>query len=250
VFCYDEDIENGEGKMKKSSLLFLFLVVLSVLSYSQTITVEKPETGDEWEKQRTYGIVWKSSGTLPDWVKIWLRNKASTRTLHVISSKTENDGLYAWKVPASVAEGDYVIRVKASGVAVWGDSDVFKIIPWKTRHPVDERSLAELRKIRVTSPKEGENWHSEKTYTIKWETRLEGPFKLELSYEPRRDRVVAEIGIYQSNIVPVDGRHTYQWTIPRGIVFDPQDWDYFYVRVATPDDKFEGFSEIFYIYDR
>jgi hypothetical protein len=235
--------------MRKLALFLVVFISGYTWCYSQTITVDRPTTGDVWEKGKTYNIRWTKTGTMPALVQIWLRNTASTKTLLVISDRTDNDGIHPWKIPTGVAVGNYRIRVVTGGGTIWGDSKVFAIKAWQTPHPVSDRAFPELKKITVTVPKKGDNWHSEKTYWIQWQTCLKGPFKLELSYEPRKDRKEADIGIRQGNIVPPGCKYSYQWTIPKGIVFDPQNWDYYYIRVSTLDDQFEGFSETFYIYD-
>jgi len=94
---------------------------------SATITVMNPHTGTKWCKGDTYTIQWTKAGTMGNFVKIKLRNSTSTTTILDIINSTLNDGNFSWPIPASVAPGNYRIRLITTDSQVYGDSEIFKI---------------------------------------------------------------------------------------------------------------------------
>lgn len=139
--------------------IFLLLVFISCsMIFSQTITVDDPKAGVTWCKGNAYVIRWTKSGTMPDQVRIWLRNSASTQTVLVISDQTDNDGQHPWTVPASLADGSYRIRVVTGGGTIWGDSGIFTI------------GTCAQGSIAVQQPDGGKPWCKGLPYKILWTT--------------------------------------------------------------------------------
>ncbi|MCJ7524917.1 MAG: GPI anchored serine-threonine rich family protein [Candidatus Aminicenantes bacterium] len=114
-------------KSKKIIFMQIALFFLSALAFSQTIEVTSPHTGDTWYKGQTNTIAWTKTGTMDDFVKIKLRNSTSTAVELDIVTPIANNGTYSWKIPTSVAPGEYVIRVRVMEGAVYGESGVFSI---------------------------------------------------------------------------------------------------------------------------
>jgi hypothetical protein len=143
-------------KKKAAFLSFMFMLIGLGLIHSQTITVTNPTAGKVWCKGQSYDITWTKTGTMPNFVKIWLRNPASTQTILEISAQTENDGSFSWPVPASIANGNYRIRVVTGGGAIWGDSGIFEI------------DNCGQGSITVTKPTANDVWCKGKTHNIQW----------------------------------------------------------------------------------
>lgn len=141
---------------KFGAILFLLVVMASVVSAASiAVTYPKEISGHAYCTGQPCGVGWTKEGTLPDTVKITLRNKTSTVELMVIAASAPNTGqFYPWTIPADLADGQYVIRVKAIGAAVHGDSAAFTI---KT-----------CPAIKITSPLEGAAWQETTTHVIAW----------------------------------------------------------------------------------
>lgn len=140
--------------MKKLlGILVLFVLTIGLAS-AASITVTEPHAGLFWPKGKTATIYWNKEGTLPENVKITLRDENSTAELMVIADPAPNSGSYSWAIPANTANGKYVIRVKAKGLDIHGDSGVFNIHKYA--------------KLTVTNPQGGETWMETTTHVITW----------------------------------------------------------------------------------
>ena len=78
---------------------------------SGSLKVTVPNGDETWKPNTVHVIKW-DKGDAGKFVRIFLLKKTGKR-YKTISVKTGNDGKYPWQVPASVAEGDYKIRVQA-----------------------------------------------------------------------------------------------------------------------------------------
>jgi hypothetical protein len=112
---------------KKFLALQITFFFFGTLAFSQSIEITSPHTGDTWNKGQIYPIVWTKKGSMVDFVKIKLRNSTSTAVALDIITHIANNGNYSWEIPASVAPGEYVIRVRTMDNQVYGDSGVFNI---------------------------------------------------------------------------------------------------------------------------
>jgi 5-hydroxyisourate hydrolase-like protein (transthyretin family) len=151
----------GGNIMKRSKVLMLAVTFLFIgsLAYSQTITLTNPHSGDTWCKGTAYNITWAKTGSQDANVKIRLYDTTGTTKILDITNSTANDGSFGpWNVPASVANGNYVVRVKTLDNAVWDDSDVFAI----TACPTVTSS------ITVNSPHAGHRFCKEDSFVISW----------------------------------------------------------------------------------
>jgi len=108
---------------------FLFSLGTSWLA-AQTITVTSPTGGDSWCPGTPHTITWTKTGRMQATVAIRLRaadSPESAPAVVTIANGEANDGSFPWTVPASVAPGEYFIRVRTDDSTVIGDSPVFKI---------------------------------------------------------------------------------------------------------------------------
>jgi 5-hydroxyisourate hydrolase-like protein (transthyretin family) len=78
---------------------------------SGSLKVTVPNGDETWKPNTVHVIKW-DKGDAGKFVRIFLL-KSTGKRYKTISVKTGNDGKYPWKVPASVATGDYKIRVQA-----------------------------------------------------------------------------------------------------------------------------------------
>jgi hypothetical protein len=121
--------------MKKSLLLAAaVLLVANFAMYGQVITVTAPTAGDDWCSGGTYSITWTRSGEMSNRVTVRLRWAGSANReadALLIARNTDNNGLLSWTIPATVAPGEYFIRiwtVQAEGEGATGDSANFSIL--------------------------------------------------------------------------------------------------------------------------
>ena len=231
--------ENKGGvKMKKRilmfSLIFIFIVTLS-FSFGPTISIIIPNSGYVWNKGKTYTIKWVYSGKMDSNVKITLY-KPNLKTLQMIIAKpTANDGSYTWKVPFSIPNGKYVIRVKTMDNTVYANSAVFTI----NSVPLPSGTLTVIPPgyIKVTNPKKVTNCAHGSKLTITWIKvgKMDPNVKITL-YKP--DLKTLQMVIVKPT--PNDGSYT--WKIPSSIP------DGLYViRVKTMDNTLYDNSEVFTI---
>jgi len=185
--------------MQKSlGVLVLFALAAGALC-AATITVTKPYDypSEPYCTGKSYPITWTKSGTMPDTVKITLRNEASTAEIAVIVDPAPNSGSYQWTIPSGLADGKYVVRVKAKGVDVHGDSQASTIVTCPA--------------IKITSPHEGETWQETTTHTITWDVvgNLLNGSKIEL-----RD---ASMNLARPIADHIGNQGGYAWQVPGNI---------------------------------
>ena len=78
---------------------------------SGSLKVTVPNGDETWKPNTVHVIKW-DKGDAGKFVRIFLLKHTGKR-YKTVSLKTKNDGKYPWQVPASVAAGDYKIRVQA-----------------------------------------------------------------------------------------------------------------------------------------
>lgn len=114
--------------MRKFLVVVLSLGLLATLAVAQSITVIKPGAGQTVLKAETCHILWTKNGTMPDLVRISLRNSQTLAEVLLIKDNAANSGSYDWVVPNTIPDGNYVIRVKVKDAAIQADSGVFPMI--------------------------------------------------------------------------------------------------------------------------
>ena len=112
--------------MKKWTIFFIGFIFTIGMSFSQSITITKPDQNSEWLIGQSYFITWTKSGPMQDTVTIDLYKGLNTY-VSAISSSTPNDGSFHWQVPQSVNPNSYHIRIRTLNRRVSAVSAVFKI---------------------------------------------------------------------------------------------------------------------------
>jgi Kre9/KNH-like N-terminal Ig-like domain len=115
------------GAMKKLVRLFVLVLIIAGSLSAASITVTKPALNELWTKGQSFTITWTKTGSMPNNVRVSLRNKASTAVVQEIVDPAPNTGAYLWLVPTSIPDGEYCIRVKVKGADISDDSEVFRI---------------------------------------------------------------------------------------------------------------------------
>lgn len=174
----------------------LALCILAGWLGAATITVTKPYDypSEPYCTGKSYPITWTKAGTMPDMVKITLRNEASTAEVAVIAASAPNNGAYQWTIPGNLADGKYVVRVKAKGAPVFGDSQASTIVTCLS--------------LKITSPHEGDTWPETTTQHITWDVvgNLVNGSKIEL-----RD---AHMNLARPIADHIGNQGGYSWEVP------------------------------------
>jgi hypothetical protein len=217
--------------MKKFLVWIVIVMMIGVLSYSQTITVTNPHAGTVFHKGQTYTITWTNNGNTGINVKINIFKGSIKQTNFKLQLKGPNTGLMQWKIPANFATGAYILRIKGvdakgNGTGIKGDSSLFRVIGLS-------RSS-----IIVTRPNSGESIYKGENYTIKWTS----------SNIPLKSNII--INIFKDSINPANFKqkltctnsHSKQWFVPK----DFKDGKY-YIRIKTTDNSTHGDSKMFNI---
>jgi hypothetical protein len=184
--------------MRRAIFILLVFGMGAGTVLGQSITVTKPANGETWVQGQTCAITWTKSGTMPALVKISLKEANSPTIVLEIVDGAPNSGSYSWLLPASVAPGQYKIRVKVKNSTVVDDSGTFTIA-----------AAAPAPAITVTAPAAGAKWSRTKPYAVTWAKTgtLPGTVKIDL-YDKNGIAVVAAIAASAPN------NGSYSWTIP------------------------------------
>ncbi len=213
--------------MKRLLLFMLVIIITMGMLSAATITVTKPASGETVVKGSPYTIQWTKSGSQDASVKIRLYNTAGTIKILDITNSTANNGSFSWPVPNSVANGNYVVRVKTLDNVTWDDSGVFTIS--------DVPSPAAT--ITVTKPVLSETVAKGGSYNIQW--TKSGPqdasVKIRL-YNPAGTTKILDI----SNSTTNDG--SFSWNVPNSVANGS-----YTIRVKTIDNLVGDDSSIFSI---
>ncbi len=192
--------------MKKILILTTVLLAMAMFSYTQSITVTRPSSGEEVVKGHSYTIRWTKEGRMAENVKIRLFNVAGTERVLEIKNMTENSGHY--ECPAnlfnSVIAGNYRIRVKTIDNEVFDDGDVFSLVD-QGSEPGTEPQHGN-KSIRILTPNGGRSLAQGSTIRILWKPKnLTNNVVISLL---KNDRV---FGTIVSGLAP--GRISYDWRI-------------------------------------
>jgi hypothetical protein len=138
---------------------------ISDCTTTPAITVTSPHAGSDWCLGSAYTITWTKSGDMQNTVVIRLKTPGAVTTdppVTEISAGTTNDGSFSWTIPSSVPTGDYVLWVRTLDSTVIDDSAAFEI-----------RNCAGTSYV-VTSPAEGDTFHTGQHCTVSWNTPVLG----------------------------------------------------------------------------
>ena len=117
---------------------------------SGSLKVTVPNGDETWKPNTVHVIKW-DKGDAGKFVRIFLL-KSTGKRYKTISVKTGNDGKYPWKVPASVAEGDYKIRVQA--------------VTDNTLNDDSDKKFSIGSVLKIKSPNGGETWEAGSSYEL------------------------------------------------------------------------------------
>jgi hypothetical protein len=244
--------------MKRTwSILFMFLFLVGLARAVPSITVLKPAAGDPWIKSQSFAITWIKSGTMPNSVKITLRNQNSTANVRDIADGVPNSGSYMWQIPADIPDGSYVVRVKAKGSDVFGDSGIFSIASSQeppSQHPKFSKQMAKIGKFfKVVDPTENSAWRNGQDMYIRFDahTRPNDGLDIEI-YRVVGNQKIGSVysgGFGEGSPVPPEGpahpyRYYYKWSIPFGDMFGP---GYYKLRFFDWGEQIEAWSPSFYL---
>ncbi len=211
--------------MRKLAVLAFLSLFCAAGLMAQSVTVTKPGANETWVKGQTYQILWTKSGTMPDLVRISLRNQTGATEVLLIQDNAPNSGSFSWPVPGSVPDGAYRIRVKVKNVAVSDDSEVFTI------------AAAGGPSITVTKPALNDKWNRSKTYNIIWTKTgtMPNTVKIDLMNQ-------AGTSIVKPIADGVPNTGSYPWPIPADMAFGS-----YRVRVQVKTTTIRDDSDIFSI---
>ncbi len=113
--------------MKKMLMGAVILALVAAIAAAQSIVVDKPAAGQTVLKEETCHILWTKNGTMPNLVRISLRNSQTLAEVLLIKDGANNSGSYDWVVPKTIPDGTYVIRVKVKDAAIQSDSGQFPL---------------------------------------------------------------------------------------------------------------------------
>ena len=178
-----------------------------------TLKVKSPNGDELLIKGKVVVIKW-TKGNGGKFIKILLLK--SNKPYKWVSKKTKNDGKHPWKVPKGLAtSSEYKIKLIAlKNKKVFDLSDDTFSIDTET----DDSSVGDgtwiaapedfpdiVKKITVTSPNGGENWHAGIAWTITWESNAGSIVRIDLWNSGVKDMTI-------SSETSDDG--SYVWKIP------------------------------------
>jgi hypothetical protein len=210
---------------KRTALLFIIVLgsFTGILS-GQSITVTKPASGETWYQSQTREIIWTKLGNMPDTVKISLKESNSPVIVLEIADGVSNSGSYSWPIPASVAPGQYKIRVKVKNSTIVDDSGAFTI-------------AGAAASITVTKPAADERWHRSNAYAVTWTKMGTMPDSVKIDlYDKNGTAVVKPVAAGAPNT------GTYSWTVPGDTVLGE-----YRIRVKANGANVQGDSGVFHI---
>ncbi len=232
--------------MIRKGFIAIFVLVLLFLISTTTVwslTIDAPKKGDQWLLGSTKYIKWTTGGGT-QFVSIILRR--NSQVVGVIAQHYDTPQLapqqsYQWKVGQHVngmAEpgDDYYIRIRVNGGTPMKDSGTFSILKPAFKPGPDFSEKI----IKITSPTYKSLWMRGQTHSIKWETKVKPPFKIDLmNYSGKQ---------FKANIAPqvlhrgAAGKYTWDWPIPAD-----QAPGKYRIKVRTVDDNFSKLSDMFQI---
>jgi hypothetical protein len=114
--------------MKKNVLRFIvFLMVIIVMCYSQTLTIVNPRVGARWYKGKTHTIKWSVIGKINKNISILLINAKTDGIEKIIATKVVNKGSFNWVISKTIPDGSYRIRIETEDSLFSASSGVFYI---------------------------------------------------------------------------------------------------------------------------
>jgi hypothetical protein len=139
--------------MKKFTLLFLVVFILTGFVFPQNLTLTQPNPGSKWIKGKTFTIQWTGPKRNLSHVEISIMSQESRRFTRVIVKRTPNNGKYRWSIPQDIPAGTYEIRLKSGDGVLVARSKMFQILdPPKTVRIVSKKRTPTLQAIPPLDP--------------------------------------------------------------------------------------------------
>ena len=160
---------------------------------TNSIQIISPNGGENWKQGTTNTIVWAASrGISSVKIQLYCGNQVSK----TIIANAPNNGRYTWAIPPmQAASSSYKIKITdASDNSVYDDSNLCF-------------TIAESKKITVTSPNGGERWQQGSSHMITWASTSSCANSVKIH--------LYKAGYYYNTIAtntPNDG--SYLWNIP------------------------------------
>jgi hypothetical protein len=212
---------------------------ISPVLWGQSITVTAPAAGSEWCAGTTQVITWTSSGVAgPLSIKLRLAGAPDAPPVMDIVASTENVGAFSWPVPATLAAGRYLVRVRTVSDAplVYDDSADFTVC------------AAAGPSLALSAPNGGQVWFLGETQPITWRfANLRSDIewvKLSL-YKNGREEAHFVGSISASYALGSGGSGSMPWNVGSllgggaAVVGN----NCFYVKVSTLDNSLADFSD-------
>lgn len=234
---------NG-GTMKRLMGLMLILVAISSVAIAQSITVKSPNGGEKWVTGTTKQITWNAPG-----VNVLLRialRKNGKEVGVIKSNQNPKTGFLNWEVgklsggKIAPAGPGYRIHIKAKGTTIKDLSNAtFTILAKLNINPDQLKKMASLFKISISQPDNNSKWKEGETETIRWQTVLKPPFKVEL-YNYNGTKKVRDI----PGFVKSEGgiKYSLNWKIPTDVYKWPGNYT-----IKVSQNNISGISKMFHI---
>lgn len=236
--------------MKKIARVLLFPILMSAWLSAQNITVTSPKAGETWTLNTSKVISWTYSG-IPDTALVKLiLFKGDTKIGNIVQNVSIKKGFCSWKA------GDY-----EGGTAVAGSGYKIRIRDMDGKYPFQTSGLFNLEKINiisantaagnfqllnsinVTSPTQGQKLKPGDNLFIQWDKApiANYPQVMFGVYAPDRTTYIGPVHKTDAGPKPNTGNYQDAYIFYAKYEVGKQ----YVIRVATPDDKFTGFSGIF-----
>jgi len=143
--CIQEANENNNSLRK---------VFERALPETPAIEVTAPAHLDIWYQNETYQIKWHSIRPTRVNISLFQENRKVLDIAQNISGENHN-----WRVPSSIQEGYYKVKVDSVSQSMSGESKLFQI---------RKQPEVYVSKIEVISPAQNSIWHQGSSYEVKW----------------------------------------------------------------------------------
>ncbi len=148
------------------------------------ITIQEPSEGDVWTRSASHMIKWKSVNVSASSMRISLMDESLANAVHLIAGSAPNSGSFTWQIPDAVANGTYRVRVATADGSKSRDSGSFKIGASMAGSSAKAKLAAPaLVKIDVNFPPEGTHMNIGEGMIVRWETKVPGPYFIDLMSE-------------------------------------------------------------------
>lgn len=190
------------------------------VSFGPRLTVTSPAAGADWSLRSVQAIAWTTSGSQSPFVKILLYR--GTTRVKTISTKTPDDGSFAWTVPADLTPAtNYRVRVRTVDNLLSDYSDYFTI---------------SKPSIKVTAPAAGAVWGRNTTRTITW--TVKGTMNANV-----RIHLFRGTTLLQAIAATTPNTGSFSWAIPGSLARASN----YKIRVKTADNAVSAKSGFFRI---